>query len=77
MKITTVKKNFLCSLVITLFSILKGATSVTAIQTHDTFVNFLQPVDCTKSGTGKFFKKVFNHPDYATEFLPYNFSHLT
>ena len=37
---------------------------------------FYLPIKFTRSGIRCFLKHVFNRPEYATEFLPYNFTHV-
>lgn len=37
---------------------------------------FCTPIRFTRSGIHYFLKNIFNHPLYATEYLPHNFSHF-
>lgn len=76
MKVTFYKKFFLHLSLFSFFYLVNGTSSSLSLTT-DVATNFLEPVACTQRGLESFFKNVFNHPDYASEFLPYNFSHLT
>lgn len=40
------------------------------------FTVFYVPIKFTRTGIRCFLKHAFNRPEYATEFLPYNFTHI-
>lgn len=75
----------LCSLVITIFLNAPGlineqkqSIDINDDQAahKDPIVNFLSPIEFTSEGTHTFIKHVYNHPEYATDFLPHNFTHV-